>query len=127
MQNLQSDVDKDQLENPPGFDKGNWPDLADPALGSSVYGHYANPAAATGTPFASNPDDSFSTEDPEMSKDGMQGEGNYEADRRYRRGVKKTLEKIGEEERSEQARSMTEKERREARAAEVEGKRHSRR
>lgn len=33
-------VDKEQLKNAPGFDKDNWPDFADPALGSSVYGHY---------------------------------------------------------------------------------------
>lgn len=34
------DVDRRTLENAPGFDKNNWPDMADPAFGSSVYAHY---------------------------------------------------------------------------------------
>jgi sporulation protein YlmC with PRC-barrel domain len=34
------DVDKGQLERAPGFDKDNWPDLADPRLGSEIYSYY---------------------------------------------------------------------------------------
>jgi len=34
------DVDKETLENAPGFDKDNWPDMADPNWGSEVYSHY---------------------------------------------------------------------------------------
>jgi sporulation protein YlmC with PRC-barrel domain len=33
-------VDKQTLENAPGFDKDNWPDMADPNWGSQVYSHY---------------------------------------------------------------------------------------
>jgi len=34
------DVDKQVLENAPGFDKDNWPDMADPQWGSQIYSHY---------------------------------------------------------------------------------------
>jgi sporulation protein YlmC with PRC-barrel domain len=34
------DIDKTTLENAPGFDKDNWPDMADPGWGSQIYGHY---------------------------------------------------------------------------------------
>ncbi|MBV9507214.1 MAG: PRC-barrel domain-containing protein [Acidobacteriia bacterium] len=33
-------VDKTTLENAPGFDKDNWPDMADPTWSTQVYGHY---------------------------------------------------------------------------------------
>jgi len=33
-------VDKQVLENAPGFDKDNWPDMADPNWGSQIYSHY---------------------------------------------------------------------------------------
>jgi sporulation protein YlmC with PRC-barrel domain len=33
-------VDKATLENAPGFDKDNWPDMADPSWGSQIYRHY---------------------------------------------------------------------------------------
>ena len=35
-------VDKQTLENAPGFDKDNWPDMADPDFGDQVYGHYGS-------------------------------------------------------------------------------------
>jgi sporulation protein YlmC with PRC-barrel domain len=34
------DMDKTQLENAPGFDKSNWPDMADNTWGSEVYKYY---------------------------------------------------------------------------------------
>ncbi len=34
------DVDKQTLENAPGFDKDNWPDMADTSWGSQVHSHY---------------------------------------------------------------------------------------
>lgn len=34
------DVDKDRLENAPGFDKDNWPDTADERWQTEVYEHY---------------------------------------------------------------------------------------
>jgi sporulation protein YlmC with PRC-barrel domain len=34
------DVDKKKLENAPGFDKDNWPDMADVAWGTQVYSYY---------------------------------------------------------------------------------------
>ncbi len=33
-------VDKKQLENAPGFDKNNWPDMADPSFRSKIHSHY---------------------------------------------------------------------------------------
>src|SRR5262245_10874498 len=33
-------VGKTVLENAPGFDKDNWPDMADPAFGTNIYRHY---------------------------------------------------------------------------------------
>ena len=34
------DVDKQTLESAPGFDKDNWPDMADSTWGSEVFRHY---------------------------------------------------------------------------------------
>ncbi|HWB82610.1 MAG TPA: PRC-barrel domain-containing protein [Bryobacteraceae bacterium] len=34
------DVDKAVLENAPGFDKDNWPDMADMTWGAEVFRHY---------------------------------------------------------------------------------------
>jgi len=34
------DVYKEQLENAPGFDKSNWPDMADPEWGTKVHSYY---------------------------------------------------------------------------------------
>jgi len=34
------DVDRDLLERAPGFDKGNWPDMADRAWGQEIYSYY---------------------------------------------------------------------------------------
>jgi surface antigen len=33
-------VDKATLESAPGFDKDNWPDMADPNFGNRIYSHY---------------------------------------------------------------------------------------
>jgi sporulation protein YlmC with PRC-barrel domain len=33
-------VDKKKLETAPGFDKDNWPDMADPSWSSQIYGHW---------------------------------------------------------------------------------------
>ncbi|HEX2769307.1 MAG TPA: PRC-barrel domain-containing protein [Geobacteraceae bacterium] len=34
------DVYKEQLENAPGFDKSNWPDMADPEWGIKVHSYF---------------------------------------------------------------------------------------
>ena len=34
------DVDKSRLENAPGFDKDNWPDMADQTWGRKIYDYY---------------------------------------------------------------------------------------
>ena len=34
------DVPKTTLENAPGFDKYNWPDMANPDYGREVHSHY---------------------------------------------------------------------------------------
>lgn len=36
-------VDKSLLDRAPGFDKNNWPDMADPAWGAQLYGYYGYP------------------------------------------------------------------------------------
>jgi len=33
-------VEKDRLENAPGFDSDNWPDMADPSWQKEVHGYY---------------------------------------------------------------------------------------
>ncbi len=33
-------VDREKLEQAPGFDKDNWPDMADPKWGTTVYSYY---------------------------------------------------------------------------------------
>lgn len=33
-------VDRKALENAPGFDRDNWPDMADPAFGEEIHRHY---------------------------------------------------------------------------------------
>jgi len=44
------DVDKSTLENAPGFDKDNWPDMTDPIWGNQIYSHYGyKPDWDTGT------------------------------------------------------------------------------
>ena len=37
---LPPNVDKKVLENAPGFDKDNWPNMADSTWGTSIYKHY---------------------------------------------------------------------------------------
>lgn len=34
------DVDRKTLENAPGFNKDNWPDMADPSFGAAIHEHY---------------------------------------------------------------------------------------
>ncbi len=34
------DIDKEKLENAPGFNKDHWPDMADPLFGKEIYGYY---------------------------------------------------------------------------------------
>ncbi len=34
------DVSKDRLKDAPGFDKDNWPNMADAQFRDSIYGHY---------------------------------------------------------------------------------------
>ena len=55
-------------------------------------------------------------------EDKNQGEGNREADRRYRRGVSETVRETTEEERAKRAREMTPQEQEAAQRAEEEGK-----
>jgi hypothetical protein len=55
-------------------------------------------------------------------EDKNQGEGNREADRRYRRGVRETVEETTEEERARRARDLAPDEQDAARAAEEQGK-----
>jgi len=62
-----------------------------------------------------------------MADDRNEGEGNREADRRYRKGVRKTVANTTEEERERQARDLTPEEREEANRAEEEGKSHAKR
>lgn len=42
------DVDKHRLDNAPGFDKNNWPDMANDSWSTSVNTYWRDPAAASG-------------------------------------------------------------------------------
>jgi sporulation protein YlmC with PRC-barrel domain len=35
-------IDRAKLEKAPGFDKDNWPDMADPSWGSRIYSYYGS-------------------------------------------------------------------------------------
>ena len=37
------DVSRATLKNAPGFDKSNWPDMADAAFGAKIHSHYGEP------------------------------------------------------------------------------------
>ena len=43
------DIDRETLEKAPGFDKHDWPDMADPVFGQKVHEHYGR------TPYWSTP------------------------------------------------------------------------
>lgn len=53
-----------------------------------------------------------------VKPDDEKGEGNRKADQRYRKGVRETVESTDADERAEQARDISEKDLKEARAAE---------
>jgi hypothetical protein len=53
-----------------------------------------------------------------VKPDEETGEGNREADRRYRQGMRETIESTDADERAEQARDISDKDLNEARAAE---------
>lgn len=61
-----------------------------------------------------------------MNKRDNGGEGNREADRRYRKGVDKTVEDTSASERSRKARDLSDEELRKARQAEEKGKSRAR-
>lgn len=59
-------------------------------------------------------------------KSDIKGEGNPDADKRYREDVQSTVSETTGEERAEQARNLSKEELADARAAEKEGKARSR-
>lgn len=61
-----------------------------------------------------------------MIEERKGGEGNREADRRYRKGVEETVKKTSEEERSERARNLSREDLDKARQAEEKGKSRAR-
>lgn len=61
-----------------------------------------------------------------MIEERKGGEGNREADRRYREGVEETVKKTSEEERSERARNLSREDLDKARQAEEKGKSRAR-
>jgi sporulation protein YlmC with PRC-barrel domain len=44
------DIDKERLRNAPGFDKENWPSMADPAWAANIHAYYG-PVAVSRRPF----------------------------------------------------------------------------
>ena len=74
---------------------------------------------ARGTLFASV--QAFTDVEAQMSEKN-QGEGNRDADRRYRQGVRETVRETTEEERAQRARDLTPAEQEAARRAEEEAK-----
>lgn len=61
-----------------------------------------------------------------MKQKDNQGEGNREADRHYRKGVRETVKETSPAERSEKARDVSQDELRKARQAEEKGKSRAR-
>ena len=61
-----------------------------------------------------------------MIEERKGGEGNREADRRYREGVEETVKKTSEEERSKRARNLSREDLDKARQAEEKGKSRAR-
>ncbi|MEX2124604.1 MAG: hypothetical protein WD795_11990 [Woeseia sp.] len=61
-----------------------------------------------------------------MKQKGNGGEGNREADRRYRKGVRETVKDTSASERSEKARDLSREELEQARLAEEKGKSRAR-
>jgi len=61
-----------------------------------------------------------------MIEKGKGGEGNREADRRYRKGVRETVENTSKEERGKKARNMNREDLDKARQAEEKGKSRAR-
>jgi hypothetical protein len=61
-----------------------------------------------------------------MKRKDNGGEGNREADRRYREGVSETVKKTSDEERSKKARDLSRDELEKARKAEEKGKSRAR-
>jgi hypothetical protein len=61
-----------------------------------------------------------------MKRKDNGGEGNREADRRYRQGVSETVKKTSDEERSKKARDLSRDELEKARKAEEKGKSRAR-
>lgn len=61
-----------------------------------------------------------------MTKEKRPGEGNREADRRYRKGVRETVEETTPGERAEKARDMSKEELKRVREAEDKGKSRAR-
>lgn len=61
-----------------------------------------------------------------MIEERKGGEGNREADRRYRKGVEETVKKTSEEERSKRARNLSREDLDKARQAEEKGKSRAR-
>jgi hypothetical protein len=76
-------------------------------------------AATAGTLLASR---QASIDTESAMDDKNQGEGNREADRRYRRGVRETVRETTEQERAERARDLTPEEQEAARRAEEQAK-----
>lgn len=62
----------------------------------------------------------------DSKKRQVKGEGNPEADRRYREGVRQTVKDTTEEERAEDARRLSDEDESAAREAEKEGRSHAR-
>jgi hypothetical protein len=75
------DVDKNRLQNAPGFDKDNWPDMADVTWASGINSYWNVPSASVETPVGN----------------GHQDEIGLDASRRYDRDVESFPEGEGEE------------------------------
>jgi sporulation protein YlmC with PRC-barrel domain len=48
------DIEKERLENAPGFDKDNWPDMANDEWAKEVHAFYGVEPAGNPTPYSSN-------------------------------------------------------------------------
>jgi sporulation protein YlmC with PRC-barrel domain len=44
---LRLNIDKERIENAPGFDKDNWPDMANQAWATEIHGYYGTTSRST--------------------------------------------------------------------------------
>ena len=80
------DVDKKVLENAPGFDKDNWPDMADPNWGAQIHSYYGRKPYWDDSEQYLSDQGEFDRRRMESDKDAERREETFEKEKSYRGG-----------------------------------------